>query len=76
VFLPAAHRGTAVEVSGGTRAVLTAIEAVPVVHGDLDLRSSFASLPRIHALVLSRPPIDGYFPAAEAPRGALVDRYV
>ncbi len=75
VLLPAARRMTT-EVAAVGPGVLVAVEAVPVVHEDLDLRASFGGLPRIHALNMSRPRIGPYSPAAEAPRGALVDRYV
>jgi hypothetical protein len=64
------------EVAAVVPGGLVAVEAVPIVHEDLDLRSSFGGLPRIHALNMPRLRIGPYSSAAEAPRGALVDRYV
>jgi len=75
LFLPPAH-GKPAEIPGASPVVVIAVEAVPVVHGDLDLRSSFGSLPRIHALGAALTWSDPYSPAGEPLRGALVDRYV
>jgi hypothetical protein len=73
--LPAPYRNPAVVSAIGPGA-LVAIEAVPVVHGDLDLRASFGDLPRVHTLGASHLRIGPYAPEAETPRGTLVDRYV
>ena len=60
----------------GANAVIVAVEALPVLHGDLDLRSSFGGLPRAHALGAVWPRGVPYAAAAEPLTGALVDRYV
>jgi hypothetical protein len=75
-YPPPAH-GTPSQVGGASPVVVIAVESVPVVQGDLDLRSSFGSLPPIlHPLVAVRPGSDPYAPEEQPLRGALVDRYV